>query len=192
MEAILRNEKKKTTKPNLDIKKKKHKFSKSIQLFRVLGEAGWQGGHWANTQVAWVYFQLRQKPCELGQCCLTTRWWGEGAAAATSLLFCDSATRYPRGFPPKAKELGIFVFKSTNWPPNPNSHVTRATCIIWIRRGAGHSGKGSAADLRCSIMHASWSYALRSYALALRGKTAHYHSNSIHLNLSSSPMEETN
>lgn len=37
---FLEMKKKKTTKPNLDIKKKKRKFSKSIQLFRVLGEAG--------------------------------------------------------------------------------------------------------------------------------------------------------
>lgn len=37
---FLEMKKKKPTKPNLDIKKKKRKFSKSIQLFRVLGEAG--------------------------------------------------------------------------------------------------------------------------------------------------------
>lgn len=77
------------------------------------------GRHWANNQVAWVYFQLCQKPCKLGQCCLTAWGGGEGAAAATSLLFCDSATRYPRGFPPKAKELGIFFLNQQTGPLIP-------------------------------------------------------------------------
>lgn len=74
-------EMKKTTKPNLDIKKKMQVF-KIYSIIQSSRRGRTTGRHWANNQVAWVYFQLCQKPCELGQCCLTA--WGGGGGGSRS------------------------------------------------------------------------------------------------------------